>query len=51
MQNSLLELYGLVSFIDEHLFSDLKAFRARYMRGAAEDRQLEDLRQRLRPIC
>jgi len=51
LQNSLLELYGLVSFIDEHLFGDLKAFRARYMRGAVEGRQLEELRQRLRPIC
>ena len=51
LQNSLLELYGLVSFIDEHLFGDVKSFRARYMRGPIEDRQLQDLRQRLRPVC
>lgn len=51
LQNSLLELYGLVSLIDEHMFGDVKAFRARYMRGAADDRQLKELSQRLRPIC
>src|SRR5262249_52692161 len=27
LQNSLLELYGLVSFIDERIFGDLKSFR------------------------
>jgi adenine-specific DNA-methyltransferase len=27
LQNSLLELFGLVSFIDEHTFGDLKSFR------------------------
>jgi superfamily II DNA or RNA helicase len=51
LQNSLLELYGLVSFLDEHLFGDINAFRARYMRGAVEERELKELRQRLKPIC
>jgi len=51
LQNSLLELYGLVSFLDEHIFGDIGAFRARYMRGPMEERQLDELRQRLRPIC
>jgi adenine-specific DNA-methyltransferase len=51
LQNTLLELYGLVSFLDEHLFGGVEAFRARYMRGAVEDRQLAELRQRLRPVC
>ncbi|MCL5102954.1 MAG: SNF2-related protein [Armatimonadetes bacterium] len=51
LQNTLLELYGLVSFIDEHLFGDLDAFRSRYMRGAIQDRQLGELSVRLRPIC
>ncbi|MCW5940667.1 MAG: DEAD/DEAH box helicase family protein [Fimbriimonadaceae bacterium] len=51
LQNSLLELFGLVSFLDEHLFGSLDAFRARYMRGPVEDRQLAELRQRLAPIC
>ena len=51
LQNSLLELYGLVSFLDEHFFGNIEAFRARYMRGAVEQRQLEELRHRLRSVC
>ena len=30
LQNSLLELYGLVSIIDEHSFGDLKSYRNQY---------------------
>lgn len=30
LQNSLMELYGLVSVIDEHHFGDAKSFRAQY---------------------
>lgn len=30
LQNSLLELYGLVSFVDEHAFGDLRSFREQY---------------------
>ena len=30
LQNSLLELFGLVSFIDEHSFGDLKSFREQF---------------------
>jgi ERCC4-related helicase len=33
LQNSLLELYGLSTVIDEHLFGDRVSFRSRYMRG------------------
>jgi adenine-specific DNA-methyltransferase len=51
LQNSLLELYGLTTFIDEHIFGDLEAFRARYMRGPTDDRDLADLKMRLAPIC
>lgn len=50
LQNSLLELYGLVGFLDERLFGDINAFRARYMRGTVEERELRELRQRLKPI-
>ena len=32
LQNSLLELYGLVSIIDEYTFGDLKSFRAQFAR-------------------
>lgn len=50
LQNSLLELYGLVSFIDEHLFGDLKSYRAQFARVDREDR-FTALKQRLQPIC
>ena len=30
LQNSLLELFGLVSFIDEHAFGDLRSFREQF---------------------
>jgi len=33
LQNSLLELYGLISVIDERLFSDEAAFRAAHLLG------------------
>ena len=51
LQNSLLELYGLISFLDEHLFGSIDAFRARYMRGPMAERELAELARRLRPIC
>jgi SNF2 family DNA or RNA helicase len=50
LQNSLLELYGLVSIIDEYTFGDLKSFRAQYARlNGNED--FAELKQRLRPVC
>ncbi len=48
LQNSLLELYGLSTLIDEHLFGDVNAFRAQYA-GAGSD--LAALRARLAPFC
>jgi len=50
LQNSLLELYGLVGFIDNHAFGDLKSFKAKYARLTTED-GFEELRLRLRPVC
>lgn len=35
LQNSLLELYGLSTIIDDHLFGDRVSFRSRFMRGEA----------------
>ena len=50
LQNSLLELYGLVSIIDEFAFGDLKSYRARFVRpNPAHD--FAELKARLRPIC
>ena len=65
LQNSLLELYGLVSIIDDHVFGDLSSFKANYAKvpreqdiydnelGLVEPRQemFADLRKRLKPVC
>lgn len=48
LQNSLVELYGLSTLIDDHLFGDINAFRARY---ASAGSSLTDLRQRLATFC
>ena len=50
LQNTLLELYGLVSFIDELTFGDLKSFRSQYARLTTED-TFDDLKERLKPLC
>jgi superfamily II DNA or RNA helicase len=50
LQNSLLELYGLVSIIDEFTFGDLKSFRAQFAR-LTEDSDFAELKQRLQPVC
>jgi hypothetical protein len=50
LQNSLLELFGLVSFIDEHSFGDLKSFREQFA-SIPQDRAFDMLRERLKPIC
>lgn len=65
LQNSLLELYGLTSIIDDHVFGDLNSFKANYAKvsreqdiyenevGLVEPRKemFEDLRNRLKTIC
>jgi hypothetical protein len=48
LQNSLLELYGLSTLIDEHLFGDINSFRAQYLGAGAN---IESLRQRLSTFC
>jgi superfamily II DNA/RNA helicase len=50
LQNSLLELYGLVSIIDEYAFGDLKSFKAQYTR-ISEERNFDELKRRLIPVC
>ncbi|MBI3793661.1 MAG: DEAD/DEAH box helicase family protein [Nitrospinae bacterium] len=65
LQNSLLELYGLVSIIDDHVFGDVKSFKANYARVSREQdineselglvepaqEKFADLRNRLKPVC
>src|SRR4029079_15099790 len=50
LQNSLMELYGLVSLIDDYAFGDAKSFRAQYAR-LSENGQFDDLKGRLQPVC
>jgi adenine-specific DNA-methyltransferase len=50
LQNSLLELFGLVSFVDEHAFGDVKSFREQFS-NLDQDRVFEVLKARLKPIC
>lgn len=50
LQNSLLELYGLVSIIDEYTFGDLKSFKTMYARQTP-DSNFDELKRRLEPIC
>ncbi len=50
LQNSLLELYGLVSMIDDRVFGDLDSFRAQFGAKATEQ-TLSHLRHRLSPVC
>lgn len=50
LQNSLLELYGLVSMIDDRVFGDLDSFRAQFTQPNKEQ-AFAALRSRIAPIC
>lgn len=51
LQNSLLELYGLVSIIDPHVFGDIKSFKEQYVRGVNENLRNSRLKERIKPFC
>ncbi len=50
LQNSLLELYGLVSVIDDRIFGDIDSFRAQFT-GTSREAAFASLRQRIAPVC
>lgn len=50
LQNSILELYGLISLIDPYIFGDLKSFKSQYSRLVDKNR-FDELKERLNPIC
>lgn len=50
LQNSILELYGLVSIIDNYVFGDLKSFKGQFSKVLDENDFLS-LRSRLQPVC
>jgi ERCC4-related helicase len=50
LQNTLLELYGLVSMIDERVFGDIDSFRTQFS-GVRTEQSNRALRERLAPLC
>lgn len=50
LQNSILELYGLTTIIDDYAFGDLKSFKMQYNK-TLDDADYESLRRRLAPLC
>ena len=53
LQNSLMELYGLVSVVDPQLFGSEDTFRSQFATkvGSATTAQLDTLKARIRPVC
>ena len=50
LQNSLLELYGLVSMIDDRVFGDIDSFRSQFT-AQPKEQAFAALRTRLAPVC
>lgn len=50
LQNTLQELYGLVSIIDELVFGDLKSYKSQYC-NIRNDDEYDSLRERLKSVC
>lgn len=50
LQNTLLELYGLISIVDDFMFGSLKSYRERFAR-LSDDAAFAELKERLKPIC
>ena len=50
LQNTLLELYGLVSIVDEYTFGDVKSFKSQFSRLNGES-EFTDLKERLKTVC
>lgn len=51
LQNNLMELYGLTSIIDDHVFGDAKTFKEMYVAVSNPDIRNRSLRKRLQPFC
>lgn len=51
LQNNLMELYGLTSLIDDHVFGDEKTFREMYVAVTNTDIRNRSLRARLQNFC
>jgi ERCC4-related helicase len=51
LQNNLMELYGLVSIIDEHVFGDARTFRDMFVSVSNEELRNRALKARLSAFC
>lgn len=51
LQNNLMELYGLVSVLDEHFFGSPEGFKAEFVGRTDDAASLKILGSRLDPIC
>src|SRR5438045_9574713 len=53
LQNSLMELYGLVTFIDPHIFGSEDTFRDQFAPRGDQftQEQFQALRLRIHPVC
>ena len=50
LQNSLLEIFGLVSVIDDFVFGDKRSFAKQFSSTALTTSDMNDLKERLKPI-
>lgn len=52
LQNLLLELFGLTSFIDDYIFGSIESFKAQFsfLRDEGQ-KEFSDLIERIRPMC
>ena len=51
LQNTLLELFSLVSVIDPHVFGDAASFREQFVNSTDELSRNVQLKQRIAPVC
>ncbi|MBU8730764.1 DEAD/DEAH box helicase family protein [Cytobacillus oceanisediminis] len=53
LQNSIMELYGLMSFIDPYLFGDESSFKKQFGNGTKgmSQHNFIDLKERIKPVC
>jgi adenine-specific DNA-methyltransferase len=51
LQNTLLELFSLVSVIDPHVFGDVASFRDQFINHSDELSRNVQLKQRIAPVC
>lgn len=53
LQNSMMELYGLISFIDPHIFGDEESFRTQFSGKPADmrDTDFSAIKARISPVC